>query len=781
MRYLVTLCAFASLYSQSQTNTSLLGYLDLSTIHSTEMNDIWGYTDEFDNEYALVGTQDGTSVVDITDGSNPTEVFWEDGLNSTWRDIKTYGDYAYVTTEALEGLLVIDLTSLPDASGISTTYFNGGIGNEWQSAHNLYIDESGFLYIFGANRGNGGVIVYDLNSSPTSPTEVLDINDWYVHDGFVQNDTGYFGNIYEGHFSMWNVADKSNPILISTALTPTTFTHNIWAASNGFAYTTDEVAGGFIGSYDLSNPATPVLIDKIQSSPGDNIIPHNTHVLGNYLYTSYYADGVVIHDISRPHNIVEVAQYDTSPLQSEDFVGCWGVYPYFASGKIIASDIEEGLFVLDANLTLGSYLEGNITEQGTGNPVGNVDVTIGGTTISDNSNVYGDYATGLLATNTFDVTFFKVLYFPQTISVDFQEGVVNTQDVVLEKIPQYSVTVRVLDAQTNQPIENAKVSLSHTYVEHEGNTDANGEVVLDIYYQDQYQLHAGKWGYVTSCFADTLITAAANVIDVYLDEGIYDDFTFDYGWDTIHTGSKAGWVRDIPVGVEKNGIIQNPYSEITWDCGSYAYITGNGTEVSNTEEVNKGEAILLSPLMDLSGYSDPHVNYTVWYFNKFGDTPPDDTLFVYMNNGTDQVLIDYYDPETATMGYWLGNSVSLNDKISVTSTMQLIVYISDFEATENITEAAFDFFSVTDYSVLGVDESEQTQKDILVYPNPFTDQIFISQPNTFVVVYDFYGKIVYQGFNETAIDLSYLANGIYLAVVKDKKGVLLTKEKIVKQ
>lgn len=781
MRYILILCVFVSFLGKAQTNTSLIGYLDLPTIHSTEMNDIWGYTDEDNNEYALVGTQDGTSVVDITDGANPIEVFWKDGLNSTWRDVKTYGDFAYVTTEAQEGLLILDLTSLPDASGITSTYFTGPTGNEWLTAHNLYIDESGFLYIFGANRGNGGVMVYDLNSSPTNPTEVLDINDWYVHDGFVQNDTGYFGNIYEGHFSMWDVADKANPILISTALTPTTFTHNIWAASNGFAYSTDEVAGGYIGAYDLSNPITPVLVDKIQSSPGDNIIPHNAHVNGNYLYTSYYADGVVIHDISRPHNMVEVGQYDTSPIHSEDFVGCWGVYPYFASGKIIASDIEEGLFIISANLPQASYLEGNITEQGTGNPVGNVEVTIDGTTINDQSNIFGDYATGIASVGAMDVSFFKVLYFPQTLSVDFQEGIVNIQDVVLEKIPQYSVTIRVLDSQTNLPIVNANVSLEHTYVEHEGTTDANGEVVLDIYYQDVYQLHAGKWGHVTSCFSDTLITSTTGVVEVFLDEGIYDDFTFDYGWDTIHTGSKAGWVRDIPVGVVKNGTIQNPYSEISWDCGNYAYITGNGTEVSNTEEVNKGEAILLSPVMDLSGYTDPHVNFTVWYFNKFGATAPNDTLFIYMNNGTDQVLIDFYDPETATMGYWIGNSVSLNDKMTVTSTMQLIVYISDFEETENITEAAFDFFSITNYSVLGIDEGVSKNTELLIYPNPFTDQLSISEPNTYITIYNFSGQLVFESFNETTVNLSHLSKGIYLVMVKDEDGLLIGTEKVVKK
>jgi len=779
MRILLLLVICISFTAKSQSNTTLIGQLDLSTIHSTEMNDIWGYTDELNNEYALVGTQDGTSIVDVSDGSNPVEVYWLPGMNSTWRDLKTYNDFAYVTTEAQEGLLILDMTSLPDETGITHSYFNGPIGNEWQSAHNLYIDENGFLYIFGANRGNGGVLVYDLNSSPTNPVEVSDINDWYVHDGFVQNDTGYFGNIYEGQLSIWDVTDKANPVLISTALTPTTFTHNIWANTNGFAFTTDEVAGGFIGAYDLSTPSNPVLIDKIQSSPGDNIIPHNTHVLGDYLVTSYYADGVVIHDISRPHNMVEIGQYDTSPIHSEDFVGCWGVYPYFESGKIIASDIEEGLFVIDANLHRGSYLEGNITEQGTGFNVGNVDVSIEGTTISDQSNIFGDYATGLDFVGSKNVTFFKVLYFPQTVSANFSEGIVTIKDIILEKIPQYSVTIKVFDVTTNLPIENANISLEHTFVEHNGITDSNGELVLDIYYQDIYQLTAGKWGNITTCFSDTLITASTTEIEMYLETGIYDDFTFNFGWDTIHTGSKEGWVREVPVGVIKNGTISNPFSEISWDCGKFAFITGNGTEISNDEEVNDGEAILFSPVMDLSMYTNPHVNYAVWYFNKFGAVP-DDTLYIYMTNGVDQVLIDFFDPETTPMGQWLGNSVNLNDKISVTSTMQLIVYISDYITSENITEAAFDYFSITDYSVLSNEESLALESNVELYPNPFSNEIRVTKENLSVKIYNFSGQLVLETKNEMIINTSELSSGLYLIEITNSIGVLEKIEKLIK-
>ena len=66
---------------------------------------------------------------------------------STWRDIKTWGDYAYVTSDqggTTDGLLIIDMANLPDS--ISYRNYNMAIPGEGviNTCHNLYIDESGF-------------------------------------------------------------------------------------------------------------------------------------------------------------------------------------------------------------------------------------------------------------------------------------------------------------------------------------------------------------------------------------------------------------------------------------------------------------------------------------------------------------------------------------------------------------------------------------------------------------------------------------------------------------
>ena len=108
--------------------------------YNQDLNDIWGYVDHEGKEHALVGCANGFSYVDISN-PNPQEVFFIPGSNSIWRDLKTWNNYAYITTEAEDGLLIVDLN---DLSGQSYTYWT----DYFLRAHNIYIDENGFAFIF---------------------------------------------------------------------------------------------------------------------------------------------------------------------------------------------------------------------------------------------------------------------------------------------------------------------------------------------------------------------------------------------------------------------------------------------------------------------------------------------------------------------------------------------------------------------------------------------------------------------------------------------------------
>jgi choice-of-anchor B domain-containing protein len=751
----------------SQVNVDSLSHINYQALHNANLNDVWGYVDELGNEYAIVGTTKGTSIVDVTDPTNPIEIFWIAGSESIWRDPCVYGDHAFVTTEASDGFLIIDLSPLPASTVLPTSTYTGPVGSSWQSAHTCYVDENGFAYIFGANRGNGGAIMLDVNTDPMNPIEVGDFNDWYVHDGFVRNDTMYLAHIADGFFSLVDVSDKANPVLLGTKATPNDFTHNIWPSTNGqFVFTTDEVSGSFIAAYDITDPSNIVEVDRIQNSPGQGVIPHNTHVKGNYLITSYYSDGIVIHDITHPHNIVQIGQYDTYPSQTTGFDGCWGVYPFLPSGTILASDITEGLFILGPTYEQAAYLEGTITDAVSSLPLDNVQVKIVVNVQTDHSNSLGAYATGINSNGNFDVIYSKVGYYSQTINVALSQGNIAIQDVQLVPIPPFNLTINVIESGTGNPISNAQILLAVPLIEHTGITNGIGQEVLTLFYQEPYMITVGKWGYFTKCF-EQLIDQNTGTLTIELEKGYHDEFSFDFGWIVSGTATTGNWERGVPFGTNGGSA---PSTDADFDCSNKAYVTGNDPILSaDADDVDGGLTLLVSPTMNLTTYTDPHVNFSRWFFCLHGN-PPDDTLKVIVSNGLTSVVIDQTGSEQTEFYQWIPKSIRLMDYIALTASMQVSFRVSDIDPNVNITEAGIDYFYVSNANVLTIQEEENSE--VNVYPNPFEDVITIENALTEsdYSLMNLQGQVVAKGQiiqKSQEIHVDNLPNGIYLLQIGD--------------
>ncbi|MCB0807196.1 MAG: choice-of-anchor B family protein [Bacteroidales bacterium] len=406
-------------YSQ-QFNIQELGQLN----YSEDLSDIWGWADSEGNEYALVGVYDGLSIVDVTDPSNPEELFFESGYNSIWRDIKTWDHYAYVSNEQNGGVFIVDLSGLPNEI-VATASFTGSM-YPFSSAHNLYIDETGKLYILGADNGNGGAIICDLTQDPMNPVELGRFDTYYLHDGMARGDTLWGSAIYAGQLLAIDVSDASSPQIMGSAETPSEFTHNAWVSDNGkYVFTTDEVSSGYIGAFDVTDLSDITEVDRIQTAPGSGVIPHNAHVMGDFLVTSYYTEGITIHDISRPENMIEVGHFDTSPNYSgSGYNGSWGAYPFLPSGIILASDIQEGLVVLQPEYLKAVYVDGVVTDSVSGDPLFAVEYAVIGTEIMGETAFDGTFSFGTLETGTFDLQFVKEDYETKIIEdVEFVNGV----------------------------------------------------------------------------------------------------------------------------------------------------------------------------------------------------------------------------------------------------------------------------------------------------------------------------------------------------------------------
>ena len=318
-------------------------------------NDCWGYTAPDGREYALLGTRDGVSVIDISRYEGPVERRFFVQASSPWRDIKTYQHYAYAVNETGNGLLIIDLED-PDDPQYVKNY--GG----FQTAHNLFIDESsGIAYIAGANQSDG-VLMFSL-ADPENPTPMFSWFGEYSHDVMVQNGRMYVSAIFGGpaRLIIVDVTQPGYPTLGEIVYFGA-FTHNAWVTPDDqYVMTTDEVIGGACNLWDIRDLSNPGLSSYY--FPDRDTIPHNAHIDGNLAYISHYTLGVRIVDITDRENIREIGWLDTNPDWLEGyqgdgpFNGCWGTFPFYPQSPdlFIASDRSRGLFVMEFNSTAAGF------------------------------------------------------------------------------------------------------------------------------------------------------------------------------------------------------------------------------------------------------------------------------------------------------------------------------------------------------------------------------------------------------------------------------------------
>lgn len=359
-------------------NVDLMAFLPLAQIGGGNGNDIWGWTDPLNgNEYAIMGLTNGTAFVDITDPVNPVylgNLARPSGVNtSSWRDIKVHENHAYIGTEALGGgMQIMDLTQLrnvtsPPVSFVQTAHYTG-----FSSSHNIVINQaSAYAYAVGATSScNRGLTMIDI-STPASPQAAGCYSaDGYTHDAQCVNYAGpdiqhqskeicFAYN--EDTLTIVDVSNKSAPVRLSRTSYPNLgYTHQGWLTDDHmYMLMDDETDERNVSA--VTNTRTLIWDVKDLDNPnytGDYVGPstsidHNQYIVGNYSYQANYRSGLRILDISdiANGNLSEAGYFDIYPSSdSANFNGAWSVYPFFASGNVVVSGIEQGLYILRPNL-----------------------------------------------------------------------------------------------------------------------------------------------------------------------------------------------------------------------------------------------------------------------------------------------------------------------------------------------------------------------------------------------------------------------------------------------
>jgi choice-of-anchor B domain-containing protein len=330
-------------------------------------NDCWGWVDEASGrEYVLFGRSNGTSFVEITDPLAPSFIATLPTATapSLWRDMKVIGNYAYIVSEAFQhGLQIVDLTQLLDLSGfpynITSTHYYSGFG----SAHNVAVNpETNYVYGLGSTTFNGGLHIVDV-SDPSNPVFAGSFDEFYTHDAHpvIYNglDEDYQGKeivfCFNGSngVAIVNAEDKSDVQLIQQlSYEDVHYTHQGWISEDHrFVYFNDELDETnlehntrtyIMNVDDLDNPFILGYYDADNLATDHNLYTHNGRV-----YASNYRSGLRVFDILEDGFIEPFGFFDTYPEDNEhDMSGTWSNYPYFPSGSIAISNINNGLYIV---------------------------------------------------------------------------------------------------------------------------------------------------------------------------------------------------------------------------------------------------------------------------------------------------------------------------------------------------------------------------------------------------------------------------------------------------
>jgi hypothetical protein len=339
----------------------LVGRLDPSPGNNM-YTDVWGV-----DHFALIGGRRSETLwfIDISNPAAPKLA----GTYATGNhlafvgDVQARGRIAYIASFQFDpapatGVHIVDFSDPAKPVLLSR------IGPETRghrSVHNLFVSGD---YLFTADHATPVVKVFNI-ANPRAPIFVRDLRTSdpdNIHDITIIADRLYtsgwggFTEIYD----VANIAERA-PIRLARFNTGLA-SHSSWVTPDGKTLATaSEYSLQDLRIYDISDLQRPALRATFTSrSLGvDGITPHIPVIHENLLFVSWYQAGLQVFDIRNPARPVRVGSCDTFPggintpggndSGSGIFDGCIGVYPFLGLDKVLVSDYDNGLFILDAS------------------------------------------------------------------------------------------------------------------------------------------------------------------------------------------------------------------------------------------------------------------------------------------------------------------------------------------------------------------------------------------------------------------------------------------------
>ncbi|MFO0632227.1 MAG: hypothetical protein U0168_05180 [Nannocystaceae bacterium] len=311
----------------------------------------------------------------------PSYDIYGDRYGAAWGFV--VGEREYAAHANTYGLSIVDVTEVPlvevgylalpgnvpgrALAGVGTTVYVGGQGPGGSLAMLRVVDVSDptapalvserpeftdqihtidvFDDVLYLNSGFGACRFLTLDD-PTNPTLVGSYVGNDCHDALAVGDRLFVAGGYTQHWDIVDISDLTAPAVLGvTGVEPGIYAHSgVLDPSGQYFLGLDEFHVGDVWIYDVSDPALPTFVSTF--SLGDDVIPHNAIVRGNYVYAAWYEAGFVlldIHDPTAPFEALRMPTWPDAPMG--DWNGALEIDMHLPSGKVLVSDSREGLFV----------------------------------------------------------------------------------------------------------------------------------------------------------------------------------------------------------------------------------------------------------------------------------------------------------------------------------------------------------------------------------------------------------------------------------------------------
>jgi hypothetical protein len=313
-----------------------------------------------EGNFAYVSSWHNTVGVWIFDVSNPdAPVFVGKYAPATtsknMQGIQVLNGIGYFADDSGGGIHLVDLSNPSQPRLIKRiTSTQGG----YNSVHDLTLDGNGHMFVPNY-RVNDDVQVWNV-SNPAAPflqmtLQGTDSNT--VHDVTVKGNLLIMAG-WNGQSDIWDIANLDTEGATKLGSFQSGLHTQDCSLTDDLTFLVcprELSTNGDVGIFNISDPTNVVKVATI-TQPDWGISatsPSTSKIMGNLLFVAWYQNGLAVFDITDPTNPILVGNYDTWPGYSfggnGGGDGDWGVWPFLGSDRVLISDRNTGLYILDAS------------------------------------------------------------------------------------------------------------------------------------------------------------------------------------------------------------------------------------------------------------------------------------------------------------------------------------------------------------------------------------------------------------------------------------------------